>query len=527
MPDRKRLYVTPLTLDLLPIVLCERLLQYATRISFHTIPTFPDRPFGYFDLPTDEADKLRHKLNGCLLKGTRMKVEEARARRSTKNTRTEIIETKPTTSEAQSQSIRNHTEGTVPAIELPKDRKVNRGWTEPAGFDRGGAKKSKGGKEKTEKTKASSITGKAECLFKTKLPANLHNQPLKHSTDAKKRKWGGNDRDFVVHEFKNSTKRAGFLKENVIKGTKQSKEYVEGQGWVDENGNLIEEVKRRRKSIEVDESRSQAMINRKSGEANISMKPVSPAPMRNDEVDANETSSSETSDSESEGEKIATDVHQRKSNRGMMARGKNSQGLGITSTEGEELDNAQVERLSISRSSGSPPPPTATQPKSVPSIEVHPLEALFKRPQIAASQSQTPKKPQLEVSTSFNFFDSDVAETGSTLMPQTPFTQQDIRHRRQRSAAPTPDTAAPGRTFGDVWGQDDDPDSDGNLDDEQVSDGATQEEKGRKKKKKQGQTAESDFAKWFWDHRGENNRAWKRRRREANKEMKAKKKNKT
>ena len=29
---------------------------------------------------------------------------------------------------------------------------------------------------------------------------------------------------------------------------------------------------------------------------------------------------------------------------------------------------------------------------------------------------------------------------------------------------------------------------------------------------------QSDFAKWFWEHRGETNRAWKRRRREAAKE---------
>lgn len=31
-------------------------------------------------------------------------------------------------------------------------------------------------------------------------------------------------------------------------------------------------------------------------------------------------------------------------------------------------------------------------------------------------------------------------------------------------------------------------------------------------------TNESDFANWFWENRGENNRAWKRRRREAAKE---------
>ena len=33
---------------------------------------------------------------------------------------------------------------------------------------------------------------------------------------------------------------------------------------------------------------------------------------------------------------------------------------------------------------------------------------------------------------------------------------------------------------------------------------------------------ESEFSKWFWEHRGETNRAWKRRRREAAKEKRQK-----
>lgn len=30
--------------------------------------------------------------------------------------------------------------------------------------------------------------------------------------------------------------------------------------------------------------------------------------------------------------------------------------------------------------------------------------------------------------------------------------------------------------------------------------------------------AETEFAKWFWENRGDNNRAWKKRRREVAKE---------
>ena len=452
-----------------------------------------------------------------------MKVEEARAKRSLIEGPAEMTDGKSAITNKQSQSTRSHEKGTITAIELPKDRKVKRGWAEPAGFENRRAKKSRGGKERKDKAKGSSVTGGAECLFKTRIPANIHTQPLKSSANAKKRKRDGGDRESVVHEFKNSTKHSSFLRENGVESIKQSQDSAERKEWVDENRSLIEKVKESRKSIEVgDKSQGQATMTREPEKIKSSTGPTSSTSGSNQLLDADGTSSSGTSSSESEEKEIATGRRPRRTNRGKMDKGNKSQGLGITSTEGEELDDTRIERLSISRSSGSPLPHLEKEPKSVPSIEVHPLEALFKRPQAAASQSHTPKKPQLEVSTSFNFFETDVAETGSTLVPQTPFTQQDIRHRRQRSAAPTPDTAAPGRTFGDVLGQDEDSDSDGDPDDEQVTAGVEQEVG---TEEKHGQKAESDFAKWFWEHRGDNNRAWKRRRREAKKEKRAKEKN--
>ncbi|KAL2056527.1 hypothetical protein ABVK25_002921 [Lepraria finkii] len=111
-------------------------------------------------------------------------------------------------------------------------------------------------------------------------------------------------------------------------------------------------------------------------------------------------------------------------------------------------------------------------------------------------------------------------------MPQTPFTQQDIRQRRQRSAAPTPDTAAPGKTFGDIWeGTSDvsDDEDDMEVDDTpkgKVKKGAPEVKKGAPEVKEEQQ--ESEFSKWFWEHRGETNRAWKRRRRETAKDKRQK-----
>ncbi len=109
-------------------------------------------------------------------------------------------------------------------------------------------------------------------------------------------------------------------------------------------------------------------------------------------------------------------------------------------------------------------------------------------------------------------------------MPQTPFTQQDFRQRLQRSAAPTPDTAAPGKTFSHIWRTSEEPEQGS---DEDMEDGNGQPDSPSEKKKDVNAFADgapadgnppSDFAKWFWEHRGETNRAWKRRRREAAKE---------
>jgi hypothetical protein len=121
--------------------------------------------------------------------------------------------------------------------------------------------------------------------------------------------------------------------------------------------------------------------------------------------------------------------------------------------------------------------------------------------------------------------------------PHTPFTRQDLQWRGLRSAAPTPDTAAIGRRFSFPWGRDD-------AEDEEESDvGAGVELKdntranavlhalkkdemdaevdanatplGRKEGEERQGEDESEFSKWFWEHRGENNRAWKKRRRDA------------
>lgn len=531
MHGRKRLHISPLSAELLPTVLNPLLLQQASNISFHTIETFPEKNYGYIDLPDMEADKLKKKLKGSLLKGTKMRVEEARPKKAT------AYDGDDGASEGngkmrRSKKAKVREEGVIPGHEL-RDRKVKRGWTEPASDDVKSSKKGKDKDGRKPKKRKASLTGEVECLFKTTLPPNATAAADLKDGKVKKRKQGDSSRDVVVHEFTNTTKHPSFLRDKLgANGKKGVSEYVEGRGWVDTDGNILEtEPKRRRRKTkpaeeeEVPAKEEAKPRSRRSSRLEApSVQIIAPKTRRaREEVVEDETSSSGSSsskDSESEAEASEPSPPPKKATASSPKQKQN--GLGISGAEDDGVSTNQVQRLSITRSSATPPPSQSIAPTSAPaqpSTEVHPLEALFKRPNTAASASLTPKKPNLEVSTSFSFFDPDIDEGGSqsTLMPQTPFTQQDIRHRRQRSAAPTPDTAMPGKTFGDVWEGTSDIDDDDEEDVEmegRLQDKATPEIKEEKQ--------ESEFSKWFWEHRGETNRAWKRRRREAAKDKRQK-----
>jgi hypothetical protein len=160
---------------------------------------------------------------------------------------------------------------------------------------------------------------------------------------------------------------------------------------------------------------------------------------------------------------------------------------------------------------------------------VHPLEALYKRPQHA--DGETPKAaPDTR---GFSFFANDdegsteedvradAGEASAVRMPLTPFTRQDLESRGIRSAAPTPDTAHPSRRF-TPWDPDNDegvedgeesPDEGSEEDDEQVPPNSSAALDGDGANK-----PTSDFQKWFWENRGDLNRSWKKRRKLAGKE---------
>ena len=537
MTARKRLYISPLSAQLLPIILPPSLLQQASNISYHTIQTFPEKNYGYVDLPEIEADKLKKKLNASVLKGLKMRVEQARHEKNIGESSNGLPIDSESNSGDTSRKGKSKTkeEGVIPGYELPTNRKVKRGWTESASDDVKSTKRRKDKEDKKAKSKTTSLTGESECLFKTTLPPNVSQAGDSKSGKGKKRKRDTSNREAVVHEFASTTKHGSFLRDEAGTDSKKSaSEYIEGKGWVDEDGKIIEAKPTKRQTRSMAEGTNEEMMNSKPRRSRRSSKLEMPAvevtPPRSkvlkgkaidDETSSSGTSSNSESESRSASEAKSPENSPpaSKSTRASTRRTKaKSNGLGISASRDGEVEVDRVERLSITRSSATPPPAQESHPTSAPSAsEIHPLEALFKRPNNAASH--TPRKPNLEVSTSFNLLDPGVdgGENQTLGIPQTPFTQQDIRQRRQRSAAPTPDTAAPGKTFGDMWaGTSDISDEDDEQEDAtagKVEDAST----GSKEEK-----PESEFSKWFWEHRGETNRAWKRRRREAAKEKRQK-----
>lgn len=560
MLERKRLHISPFSPELLSIILPGAILESATNLSFHALQTFPDRNYGYVDLPIVEADKVKKRFHGSILKGSRMRVEVARPEKTRNTSDGDAIEPERGSSpKTKKKGKRKMDDDVIPGFELPEGRKVQRGWTEPAMASKA-SKKSKTTAEKSKKKSSkakSTFSDGPECLFRTKLPANAPELGKAAAADGKmrKRKRGESGRDVVVHEFANTTKHATFLKEGQgDTGKKSASEYIDEKGWVDEDGNTVEpepptrrtrSASSRGKRLHSESERAEPVssVMEKTGEMSsmgITSSEATAGRELDDETSSSGTSSSSENDSEND--------ESPKPSSG-SAENRNPEENEVHSPIDDDV-TSQTQAISIS---------------TTPAPEVHPLEALFKRPKTAASS--TPKKPTLELSTSFTFFgDSHNGEPDNPafLMPQTPFTQQDFRARRQRSAAPTPDTAAPGKTFGDVWtrggrvSESDDDDDDNDDDDDDGNDeidagagagaGADNESQPPHYQKSESpspntrartrtrtstlpedqeptndanvpeQETETEFQKWFWEHRGENNRAWKRRRREAGRE---------
>lgn len=226
-----RLHITPFTSSLLKILLPTSLQAKVRNISYHAIQTFPEHTYGYLELPRCDAERMKKKLQGCIVQGHKIRIETARPRRQS------AIDSEPSPLPVlQTNGRKKRTRDEIPGVDIG-DRHVKRGWTTPAHEIK------KATIKLLPKTVVrSKYTNRPECLFKTTLPANhaYHNRAIGKMAQGKRR----NENETMVHEFANTTKYATFLRDRDAGNTSNPvTEYVKGKGWIDENGSIIEEDK--------------------------------------------------------------------------------------------------------------------------------------------------------------------------------------------------------------------------------------------------------------------------------------------
>ncbi|KAI6082548.1 hypothetical protein F4821DRAFT_246944 [Hypoxylon rubiginosum] len=508
-----RLHVTPLDESLLSVVVPSSVLPRARNISYHTIEAFPEKRYGFVDLPLADADKIKKKLYGAVLRGTKMRVEKARPEAIPQPTG-DAAATDGKKEKKKSKKRKREADVT-PGIEL-EGRKVKRGWTtterEMVEEKRNKSKKEKKSKDdkkdKKKKHVKSKYTDGPECLFKTKLPdAGSSSKTTEDAAEHKKKR--KSSREVVVHEFEKTMKHPSFLKSVVEKSSSKAVTFEDGVGWVDETGTVVEPV-----------------VNKRPKDHSSRPKPAelqssNPPPVAEDDTSSSDSSSDDSEDDVSDGESDSSDEKAE-----TMAPPKKlkvdtlalSSPVSTTKTESARpKSSSSVTSLTIKI-----PPATPAATK------VHPLEALYKRPKGDSSTTGAPQEAQ-----PFSFFDGDDedieeedAAEPSSQPPMTPFTKQDFEFRNTRSAAPTPDTAHPNRRTLNLWprnnsvDEEDEDEEDGgddqDDDDEDTMMASMSNETTLADDSKQ--TAVSDFQKQFWESRGDLNRSWRKRRKAASKE---------
>ncbi|QPG94543.1 hypothetical protein C2857_006345 [Epichloe festucae Fl1] len=542
-----RLHITPLDQDLLEIVLPASVLPHARNISLHTLETFPEKRYGFVDLPLADAEKLKKRLNGTTLKGTRMRVEKARAEErreptghasdaDAKTSKKRKAADGQETSEKRKPKRKPKPKRDVNVIEgvVLKDRKVKRGWTEStdtkvknkrSSRDKSSAKDKdqdqNQNQEKKRKRPKSKYTDQDECLLKTRLPPNaVGNLPAAgeaYKKKGKKKGREGNAREIIVHEFEKTTIFPGFLKNEVPhRQGKEAVDFVDSKGWVDEDGNLVEAV----------EVKVRANDGLTKAKPNKNRKPVEKKIEAQEPSDDDSTSSSGTSSEEEDSDSDTSDSGApediqmlQKGEDAVSKKDQSDASSGSSSDEDGDEDGdgdgdeakeqttraGQEDSRPMSSSSSRSltiqiPPPTTPG-------KVHPLEALYKRPKPdGAVALAAPAESFTFFATGAQDDDHEDEGTPAVTVPMTPFTRQDLEWRNVRSAAPTPDTAHPSR-MKNFWTPDDD-----------EEDGVHEDEEGDKETRPDGQQGTSDFQSWFWENRRNLNKSWMARRKAAAKE---------
>ncbi|KAG9571859.1 hypothetical protein KCU97_g15765, partial [Aureobasidium melanogenum] len=434
--DRVRLHITPFNATLYPNIIPASIQPNATNISYHTVQTFPERGFGFVELPRADADKLRKKLNGATLRGQKMAIQEAkpekRRRRDKDDDANEEAEKQPR-KKAKKEKSSKKKDKEIAGFELPDQRQVKRGWTEEPGKHKDkkdkSLKSSSDKKDKTPKREKSKYSSKPEVLFKQKLPEAVLMAQKAEGKDKKNKKTKQPKNITVIHEFEKNKPVPSFLKSSVSSKTSATADFVPGKGWVDADGNVVEEV-------QIKPKREDRIAKMTDTPVEIKIKPVAAKePAMHKDITAGakalgyNSSSDESSDVSSESDEDMTDdsddedeeaEDEREAEKEEIAEeikegaeeiaapapteqqnepeansaqdSSDSDSNSSNDNEGEEEEEEEEEAEAAPEKATTPqksPSPMATSPKPItPPREVHPLEALFKK---KAPSDSTPR----------------------------------------------------------------------------------------------------------------------------------------
>ncbi|KAK6539910.1 hypothetical protein TWF694_008745 [Orbilia ellipsospora] len=453
--DPVRLHIAPLTAESAKTIISPNHLSTA---SFHTIDTFPERSYGFITMPRVEAEKLRRKYNGTVFRGVKMSVEEARPAKK-KVESDESSEGSSKKSSGKKEKL-GRQDGVLPGFEIPDGRQVKRGWTKDAS--------QKGGKSKDKPS-----AGASECLFKTILPPVIASEAktlgLTEDRSSKKTKKRTVKNQVVIKEFKNSTKFPSFLKMSSLPtdSTDRSANYVEGLGWVNEAGDVIEGAPAKRRRTDPEEIMSKEKGKNEGQSPSDSsedgnMEDVSQNADSSDESNESSSSSSESEDDPNEGSEDESVENENTSSESALVRESSE---ADSSSEASSSDSS-VSSTSDDNSESEAEPEPESEADSEKELEGLPSSTPVPSRELPIKKTSSNFenltnifKPKLsvdvEATSQFKFFGTDFDDEEANEAEEnrddgepissfndsisyTPFTPQ---HERYRSGAPTPDTA--------------------------------------------------------------------------------------
>ncbi|KAF8535969.1 hypothetical protein BDD12DRAFT_853191 [Trichophaea hybrida] len=465
--DTVRLHITPLTADTASSILPAD--TDLSTVSYHTLPTFPESPFGFVDLPVAAAEKLKKKLRGAIFRGVKVRVEDARAEEW--KSRLAAAEEGPEKKRVKREKWKKK-EGVIEGFQLPDERRIARGWTE------------KSDKKKKEK--------QGECLFKAGIPANkadlimtkekTKEEKALEKEEKKKQKKEEKRKMKIVKEFENTQKFPNFLKESQLDPTIRPAnlvgEFVEEVGWVNGKGVVVEQpVKKKSKKDKkkkeavpepVDENKHEPDSIETVKEtvpvvATVGVDMVDTASVSSEEAfyDVPEQNEESPVVEQNSNEKFKEDTFDETESVPNPPEDEESAAASSESeVESEESDDEETTTTTttttkdetklqasttVPETSSEAPTKTAASPapaRERPTLTIHPLEAIYKP--VALTDSPTNDDGfKFGFGGDFPESDDDNSNQDATTIATTPYKDPS----RYRSSAPTPDTAIGNKRF--------------------------------------------------------------------------------